>query len=96
VLIFIGSPIHPPLGALNGHDVVFVDHPSRNVNHVVYLSHAMIASSSTSFVHGKPRPNVPHAKNVNMPKKNKNASTGPCIKCLTFANLQGSCHSCGT
>jgi hypothetical protein len=60
------------------HDVAFIDHRVHVVCHAIYSPHAMIASSRTSFVNGKPRCNVHHAKNINVLKK-KIASTGPFI-----------------
>jgi hypothetical protein len=67
------------------HDVVFVHHPARNMHHVVYSSHAMItSSSSTSFVHSRARNNAHNARPINVPKVKKNASTSPSISYRTF------------
>jgi hypothetical protein len=65
------------------HDVACVDLFVYVVRHVVYVPHAMIASSSTSFSHGRTRCNVHHVNNVNVPKK-KIASTGLSISYCTF------------
>jgi hypothetical protein len=66
------------------HDVAFIDHLVHVVRHAIYSTHPMVASSSTYVAHGRPRCNIPHANNVNVPKKNKNASTGPCISYRMF------------
>jgi hypothetical protein len=38
------------------------------VCHDVYSPDAMIASSSSSFVHGRTRHNISHARSINVPK----------------------------
>jgi hypothetical protein len=71
----------------NLHHVHDVNHPIHNVHQTIcnaYFCHAKIASTSTSFAHGRTRCNVPNAKNVNVPKKSKNASIEPCISNRTF------------
>ena len=66
----------------NLHHVHDANHHIHNVHQAdcnTYFCHANIASTSTSFAHGRTRRNVPNAKNVNVPKKSKNASIEPCI-----------------
>jgi hypothetical protein len=88
------------------HDVAFIDHPTRNVHHVVYSSHAMIvSSSSTSFIHGGPRHNILNTRPINMLKAEKENMHQlvlvfhiACWMHLIFfiANLVNCCLPCGT
>jgi hypothetical protein len=60
-----------------------VDHVVHVVCHDVYSPHAMITSSSSSFVHGRPRRNISHARSIYVPKA-RNASFGPSISYRTY------------
>jgi hypothetical protein len=60
-----------------------VDHAIHVVCHDVYSPHAMIASSSSYFVHGRPRRNISHARSVHVPKA-RNSSYGPFVSYHMF------------
>jgi hypothetical protein len=69
------------------HDFGYIVHPVQVVHHAVrnaYSSHAIIASSSTSFAHGTPRHNTHNARLINEPKVKENASSGSSISYRTF------------
>jgi hypothetical protein len=60
-----------------------IDHGLPTVCHDVYSPHAMITSSSSSFAHGRSRPNVSHTRPISVPNT-RNASHGPSISYRTF------------
>jgi hypothetical protein len=62
----------------------YVDYDVYLVRHdVVYASHAMVASFSTSVAHGRSRHNVSHVRSTHVLKA-RNASYGPSISYCTF------------
>jgi hypothetical protein len=66
----------------NAHNAC-VDHVVHAVHYDIYSSHAMIASTSSSFAHDRSRQNVSYARSIHVPKA-RNASYSPSISYHTF------------